>query len=349
MQAIFEALPDLYFCLSADGVYLDYHTADPRELYLSPVHFLNRSVQEVLPASVGEQFQQAIGQALQTGAVVSFEYVLPILPQAQIYEARLVRFTSDQVIALVRNISDRKQTEAALQQANQSLLQANNALRESEERYALAIQGANDGIWDWDLRTNQIYFSGRWKSILGYGTSEIGNQLQEWFDRIHPMERAEVEAEIKAHLAGAIPQFEREHRMYCKNGSYRWVLSRGIAVRDHQGQPYRMAGSLTDVNEYHLARQQLMHDALHDPLTRLPNRSLFMDKLEQAIRHMKRQLDYQFAVLFFDLDRFKVVNDSLGHLAGDKLLIKIAQRLEKSLRPEDTLARLGGRRIWDFD
>jgi diguanylate cyclase (GGDEF)-like protein/PAS domain S-box-containing protein len=222
---------------------------------------------------------------------------------------------------------------------------AENALRESEERYSLAVTGANDGLWDWNLKTSEIYFSARWKSMLGYSEKEIGNQPSEWFTRVHPDDVVRMKAEVSVHLEGKTSQFQNEHRMLHKDGTFRWMLTRGVAVRDSVGA-YRMAGSQTDITERKLAVEQLLHDAFHDALTNLPNRALFMDRLTGAAARSaargKRGRHYLFSVLFLDLDRFKVVNDSLGHMIGDQLLIGIARRLERWLRPGDTIARLGG-------
>jgi diguanylate cyclase (GGDEF)-like protein/PAS domain S-box-containing protein len=208
---------------------------------------------------------------------------------------------------------------------------AQEALRESEERYALAVRGANDGLWDWSALTNVVYFSPRWKAMLGYEENEIGDKLEEWFDRIHDADRERVKEEIAAHQKGATPHFESEHRMLHKDGSFRWMLGRALAVRDASGKTLRMAGSQTDITERKVS----------DPLTGLPNRLLFIDRLGRLIKHAKRHKDYTFAVLFLDLDGFKMINDSLGHMIGDQLLLGVANRLEKCLRSSDTVARLG--------
>lgn len=222
-----------------------------------------------------------------------------------------------------------------------SYKKAHEALRESEERYALAARGANDGLWDWDLRTNALYFSPRWKSMLGYQESEIDNRPEEWLDRIHTGDRIRVTEEIAAHQKGTTAHFESEYRVQHKDGSFRWMLSRGLAIRDDSGTATRMAGSQTDITGGKVA----------DALTGLPNRLLFIDRLTRLVEHSKRHKDYLFAVLFLDLDGFKTINDSLGHVIGDQLLIEVANRLERCLRVTDTvtrfdkpftLARLGG-------
>ena len=208
---------------------------------------------------------------------------------------------------------------------------AQEALRESEERYALAARGANDGLWDWNLLTSAMYFSPRWKAMLGFGENEIEDRLEEWIGRIHDADRERVKEEIAAHQKGLTPHFESEHRLLHKDGGFRWMLSRGLAVHDPTGKALRMAGSQTDITERKVS----------DPLTGLPNRLLFIDRLGRLIKHSKRRKDHLFAVLFLDLDGFKMINDSLGHLIGDQLLVGVAMRLEKCLRSSDTVARLG--------
>ncbi len=208
---------------------------------------------------------------------------------------------------------------------------AQEGLKESEERYALAARGANDGLWDWNLATNVIYLSDRWKAMLGYAEDELSDKPEEWLDRVHSDDRQRMLDEIASHQNGQTPHFESVHRIRHKDGTFRWMLSRGLAVRDHAGKPLRMAGSQTDITE----------GKVSDPLTGLPNRLLFLDRLDRLMKHSKRHSERLFAVLFLDLDAFKMINDSLGHLIGDQLLLGVAKRLEKCLRSSDTVARLG--------
>ncbi len=220
------------------------------------------------------------------------------------------------------------------------------ALRQSEERYALAARGANDGLWDWHLGQNKVYFSSRWKYMLGYEEADLGTGPEDWFRLVHAEDRKHFEAKMAAHVNGHTTHLECEYRILHKDGSYRWVLNRGLAVRDIKGKAYRMAGSQTDITERKMAEKQLLFDAFHDALTGLPNRALFMDRLQhrlrQAAKSSQRKAGYMFAVLFLDLDRFKIINDSLGHLIGDRLLVAVSRRLTDSVRPGDTVARLGG-------
>ena len=135
------------------------------------------------------------------------------------------------------------------------------ALRESEERYALSVSGANDGLWDWNLRSGDIYLSPRWKSIVGYADNELSNAQTEWFDLVHPEDLENLKATISSHRNSQTEQLKNEHRLHHKDGSYRWVLCRGLAVRDESGEAYRMAGSLTDITDRKLASETLARQA----------------------------------------------------------------------------------------
>jgi diguanylate cyclase (GGDEF)-like protein/PAS domain S-box-containing protein len=215
-------------------------------------------------------------------------------------------------------------------------------LSESEERYALAAAGANDGLWDWDLKNNTVFYSHRWKEMLGYGESEIGDSPEEWFGRIHPDDAERVKGMLDAHIGGAVSHFEVEHRMRRADDDHRWMLIRGLAVRGDDGAAYRIAGSQTDITDRKRAEQQAVHDALHDTLTGLANRTLFLERVRQALARRQRHASTRFAVIYLDLDRFKLVNESLGHVHGDDMIIAASRRLEQSLKFGDTVARLGG-------
>jgi diguanylate cyclase (GGDEF)-like protein/PAS domain S-box-containing protein len=215
-------------------------------------------------------------------------------------------------------------------------------LKIAEERYALAAKGANDGIWDYDLKTQEIYYSPRWHAMLGLEAGVLPPSLDAWMQRVHADDLPKVEAELQRHLRGDSPHFQNEHRILHQNGNYLWVLARGLRVLQDDGKPSRVAGSLTDITARKKTEAELLRNAFYDGLTNLPNRALFMDRLGSTLARAERHRDYMFAVLFLDIDRFKIVNDSLGHAMGDQLLVAIAGRLESCLRPGDTAARLGG-------
>jgi diguanylate cyclase (GGDEF)-like protein/PAS domain S-box-containing protein len=229
---------------------------------------------------------------------------------------------------LLREVTDRRRAEAAL--------------RESEERYALAARAANDGLWDWNLELDSVYFSPRWKSMIGAAETEVGEAPTEWFRRVHPEDRDSLEAAVDAHLSGASEYLEIEYRILYKDGTYRWMITRGMAIRGEDGKATRMAGSQSDITVRKMAELQLLHNAFHDELTRLPNRALFLDRLQQTMKRNADAEDWNIAILHLDIDRFKIVNDSLGHMAGNQLLIEMGRRLRKCLQPLDTVARLGG-------
>lgn len=241
----------------------------------------------------------------------------------------------DDDLGLLQNLAD--QCAEALVR-----IRAQDATRISEERFALATKGANDGVWDWDIADNRAYFSERWKTIIGHDDSEIGTTVEEWFGRIHPQDRDGVLNDLQSHLERRSDGFVSEFRMRHRDGDYRWVLCRGQAVYDSAGKALRVAGSLTDFTERHAFQEQLARAAFYDSLTGLANRSLFTDRLQHCLARARRNPDFCFAVLFLDLDRFKLVNDSLGHMVGDALLREIGVRVAKHVRGEDTVARLGG-------
>jgi diguanylate cyclase (GGDEF)-like protein/PAS domain S-box-containing protein len=203
------------------------------------------------------------------------------------------------------------------------------ALRESQERLELAMAGARDGLWDWALGSNVVHWSPRWKAMLGYEAGGVGTSPDEWLSRIHPEDQFGVKARLAEHLAsGGSAHFESEHRLRHRNGTYRWVLCRAAAVRNASGAATRIAGSFTDVTDAKVV----------DVLTGLPNRRLFLDLLDRAVKRAKRRPSYKYALLVFSLDRFAAVNDTLGPIAADRLIVAAARRLQARLRPTDAVS-----------
>ncbi|MDJ0715190.1 MAG: EAL domain-containing protein [Prochloraceae cyanobacterium] len=219
---------------------------------------------------------------------------------------------------------------------------AEKALRESEQRYALAARAVNDGLWDWDVKADLFYFSPRWKSMLGYEEEEIGNSLNEWLKIVHSNDRDPLQQKLKYHLKSEDSQWEITYQILHKDGNYRWMLCRAIALRDDRGRVYRMTGAQTDITKRKLTEKKLRYEALHDKLTGLANRTFFLQRLKQIINLAQQNKNYLFAVMFLDIDRFRTIEDSMGHLVADKLLIEIANRLKEYLLGGNTIARLGG-------
>ncbi len=238
-------------------------------------------------------------------------------------------------------ISSEKRHNEEVQRLHKDAVSALEAARLSEARYALAAAGSNDGLWDWDIPAGALYCSERWKLMAGLTASTPVSNIDQWLLYVHEEDRPGLRAALDAHLAGQSTHFEHEYRIHHIGGTLKWVLCRGIAVRDETGQPIRMAGSQTDVTEWRQVQDTLARAARHDHLTGLPNRRLFGELLQRSIAKGARGAEH-YAVLYVDLDGFKLVNDSLGHLVGDQFLVAISERLQSQLRPGDALARLGG-------
>ena len=216
-------------------------------------------------------------------------------------------------------------------------------LKQTGERLALAAEGANDGLWQWNLGTQEFYVSGRWRVMIGLSADTRIGRPEDWFDRVHPDDLADLKATLEAHLAGRTDVFEHEHRIRHEDGTYRRFLCRGLAMRGSRSRRDRIAGSLTDTTEQAIAQEQLRSVGFLDPLTGLFNRAVFVEGLGRRLDEFRAgRHSNSFAVLYLDLDRFKIVNDSLGHMVGDELLVAASRRLEKCLRKGDALARLGG-------
>nr|WP_298686913.1 EAL domain-containing protein [uncultured Dongia sp.] len=218
---------------------------------------------------------------------------------------------------------------------------AEQELRESEERYALAARGANDGLWDWNLVSNTLYTSARWQQMLGLRADRMSGQPGDWFDRVHRDDIDLMRAAIDAHLKGSSTHFEQELRMRHAEGNDRWVTIRGMAVRDAQGNATRFAGSMTDISARKKAEQDLLFNAFHSHLTRLPNRALLVERTDQALQLWAKDANADVVVAILDIDRFGHYNETLGQKVGDDILITLARSLEEVVRPEDTLAHLG--------
>jgi diguanylate cyclase (GGDEF)-like protein/PAS domain S-box-containing protein len=219
--------------------------------------------------------------------------------------------------------------------------QAELLLQETETKLRLAIEIAKLGFWEWNLETNEVYFSPQWKKQLGYQDHEVPHRIEEWESRIHPADRARVMVQLHAYLRTPSADYEVELRFKHRDGSYRWIQARAQVVRDDGGHALRMIGTHIDITEHKEREEQVRLFAQHDRLTKLPNRALTFESAERWLSAAQRT-GTRFAVLYIDLDDFKPINDTYGHHIGDEVLKEVALRLKGSFRSHDIVGRLGG-------
>ena len=286
---------------------------------------IGRSITDAVPALTRTLIPRAIQDAEKTRTGRLFPAVA-IDPR--VFEVRVLP-VADGVTLLFQDVTQRAQHE--------------QAIRRSEERLSLAADGANDGLWEWDRRTQEMYFSRRWKTMVGLPPEAGTGRVDDWINRVHPDDVASLKLALDAHTAGGAEHFVHEHRLRHEDGTYRRVLCRGVSVRAAGNRLVRIGGSLTDTTERAITQEQLRTAGVLDPLTGLSNRAEFVEVLRRRLDALKQHPSAnKFAALYLDLDRFKIVNDSLGHLVGDELLKAVSRRLESCLREGDALARLGG-------
>lgn len=330
LRALFSAMTDVIFVFNAEGRCLKIAPTNPAtELLCKPVaELLGKTLHEVFNHEQADISIGYIQQALTTQQTVNLEYSLQTGETESWFTASISPTLDQSVLWVARNITERKRSEEALQQA--------------EAKYRNIFENALEGIFQSTVDGHYLCANLSLARLYGYSSpaelmrhlTDIGHQLY-----VKPQRRTEFVRLLQQN--DAVSDFESQ--VYRKDGSVIWIAENARAVRDlNTGELLYYEGTVEDITVRKLAKEQLHERAFYDILTGLPNRALFMDRLSHAVERAKRHPDYRFAVLFLDLDRFKSVNDSLGHLAGDQLLIAIARRLEACLRTEDTVARLGG-------
>ena len=305
LRALFAAMSDVIFVLDSHGRYLKVAPTNPSLLYKPSQEIIGKTIQEIMPREISEFFINYINEALVKKQMTSCEYSLPINGEERWFSANISPLFDETVICVARDITERKRAEKALQKAKDELEmrveertaelkqaldrlreeigereQAESQLRESQERWQLALQGSNDGIWDWNIKTHENFFSLRCKEMLGYSEGEFENNLYEWTKRIHPHEQERVLQIIQDHLDKKTPYYVAEYRMKCKDGSYKWVFDRAQALWDQKGNPIRMVGSISDITE----RKQA-EEALRQSEAREREKA---SQLEEALQELQR-------------------------------------------------------------
>jgi len=213
-------------------------------------------------------------------------------------------------------------------------------IEKSEERYKLALEGANDAIWEIDLITKKIFYSDKFRDITGYDVSEITN-LEDLMELVVEEDKETAVFDFKNHIEGKTLHYQSNIKIVFNGGGHRWILIRGKCMRDKKGVATKMSGSVTDVSSQKNSEAEITKLQYYDALTEIPNRKLFIATLENEII-MARNSEDKHAVLFIDLDNFKEINDTLGHDYGDKLLKAVAITLRESIRENDFISRVGG-------
>lgn len=341
LHELFEAIPTPIFYKNIQGKYLAWNQAS--------VEVIGKSADEVMGQTLHDIYPETIAQQHEITDLTLISQ--PDLPHTYEYEAyhhklqeertfllmkSLIKDAHNQplgILGIIIDITERKRAERALQI--------------NEERWQFALEGVGDGVWDWNVQTNEVFYSRRWKEMLGYAEDELTNDFSTWEKLVHPEDKANIDETTKAHFRGETAAQIHESRVLHKDGTYRWIQSRGKVMSwTKDGQPLRMVGTHTDITErkktdeiLQATQMKLAHLATHDFLTGLHNRVRLTEKLTEAINQRGKHL---VAVMMIDMDNFKRINDNYGHQEGDRLLIEIATRLKAIISETDMVFRLGG-------
>jgi diguanylate cyclase (GGDEF)-like protein/PAS domain S-box-containing protein len=321
-------LAELVFNVQGDPVdwrYLDTNPAFTQILGMKREEVVGRTVFEVFPDMDAQWFAACVRVAV-TGEPAHSERFGP--NTGRYFINHYYSPQRNRLACIFSDITERKLAE--------------NALRESQQRYARVLDGADQGFWEWSLQSAQLTVSPRFESILGYASGEFTADPVNWADYMHPDDYARTKCAVVQNLRTVSPFYESELRCKTKSGSWCWVLLRGkVTTRSTNGRALLMSGTLTDISHRKLAEEMIWQQANYDGLTSLPNRSMLRDRLNQDIKKARHD-GSRLAILFIDLDHFKEVNDTQGHDKGDLLLVEAARRIKCCVRESDTVSRQGG-------
>ncbi|GIZ98848.1 hypothetical protein TTY48_34600 [Tsukamurella sp. TY48] len=340
LQAVIDAAPDLVYIKDRQGRYLYINAAVAELAGVAREDAIGYDDTVLFPGALAKELMATDRDIMDTGIgreVEEYPFVDGV-KRTYLSNKSPHRDAEGRVIGLI-GIS-RDITASRIDQ---------ELLRHSEARWQFAIDGAGDGIWDWDVPSGAVFFSHQWKAMLGYSDDEVGATVSEWVERVHTDDFDRCWAIVRGVVQGRATEYEFEHRMRTKDGAWRWILSRGrVMERDAEGLPSRLIGTHTDITERHENEdeireltERLQWRADHDDLTELLGRTAFIERATRIVEE-RRTDGATLALLWIDLDTFTRINDSLGHDLGDHVLAEVARRLAASGRPDDLVARLGG-------
>ncbi len=281
----------------------------------------------------GQEFYRKMWQTLLDGAVFrativnrrkdgslfdAEETIAPIYDE----DGKMVGF-----VAIERDVTEKRLAEAAL--------------RSSEERFYLAAEGSNDGLWDWDVAENHFYASPRMLTMLGLDPESASiAKAADFLACVHKDDRQGLLKGVMRHFKGLTQYFNYEYRVITPDEQECWMQARGVAIRNADGRVYRMAGSQTDITVFKVNEQEMRELSLRDSLTGLPNRRMFINHITSAINTTETHADFQAAVLYLSINRYKHLRDSVGVVIADRLIAKVSQRLRECMGPGDIIARI---------
>lgn len=375
-KALLQAVPDLIIRMNRAGIFQEVMIPSGTAVYSLHQMRIGQSIRDSVSDELAEEFLRQIAQTLEEQKPRHLEYQLFLETGLAYRESRFVPLGADEVMILIRDMTERRTTEKELYFAHQKLQEQHEllqthaeelaalyarlsvseaALRQrlselethrellaaSEERFRLAVEAANDVIFDWDLASGKVSWSNRWEERLGFSFSDPATTIQD-FDRVvHPEDQNNRYRALDEHLNHKTDYYSSQYRLRDKDGNYFWILSRGKALLNEQNQPLRIVGALTDITEIKKNQEKILHLAYCDTLTGLANRARFLEELDAELQETSAGKCYG-AVLFVNVDNFKAINDSFGHSCGDELLIDVSRRIQELVGAPHLLARLGG-------
>ena len=288
-----------------------------------------KTPQELVGDELGDKIAANYRRCVSASMPIFYEETLNLNGVSRIWHTTLTPIFYENKIPYIvgssQDVTDRKKAE--------------QDLKESELRWNFALEGAGDGVWDWNAQSNEVFYSQQWKKMLGYEEHEIGSSLEEWEKRIHPEDKSLCYDNLNKHFSGETSVYQCEHRILCKDGTYKWILDRGKVIQwTEEGKPLRVIGTHSDITERKQAEEKIRYMSFHDSLTGLYNRYY----LEEEMKRLDTQRQLPISIIMTDVNGLKLVNDTYGHSTGDQMLIQAAQILKRFCREDDIIARWGG-------